>query len=160
MSKIHVLKNTETEAVLKIYTAENTDTIDVDLDTWLTKDTQVYVAGSSDAAETDGHFAEYTGSHVFITGLWWGLKVGKQLDIQRVIDPVGPVVHSHYYLVNAGVYDFDHHGFADRIYAHMPLRFVFDGPGHCIVKLRKLGWQPKVETATYSIYDDTTAVGS
>jgi hypothetical protein len=160
MSKIHILKNTETEAVVKVYTTEQPDTIDLDLETWLTTPTQVYVPGSNDASETDGHFAQYTGSHVFITGIWWGLKVGKQLDLQRVIDPVTPVVHSHYYLVNAGEYNFDHHGFADRIYANKNIRFVFDGPGHCILKLRKMGWQSKVETAQFSIYDNTTVVGS
>jgi hypothetical protein len=160
MSKIHILKNTETEAVVKVYTTEQPDTIDLDLETWLTTPTQVYVPGSNDASETDGHFAQYTGSHVFITGIWWGLKVGKQLDIQRVIDPVTPIVHSHYYLVNAGEYNFDHHGFADRIYANKDIRFVFDGPGHCILKLRKMGWQSKVETAQFSIYDNTTVVGS
>lgn len=160
MSNIHVLKNTETEAVLKIYTTAQGDTVDVDLDTWLTKDTQVYVPGANDSSEDDGHFAEYTGSHVFITGIWWGLKVGKQLDIERVEDPITPIIHSHYYLVNSGQYEFDHHGFADRVYAHMNIRLVFDGPGHCILKLRKIGWLPKIETAEFGIYDDPDAVGS
>ena len=160
MSKIHVLKNTDTEAVVKIYTTLNTDVIDLDLETWLTTPTQVYVPGANDGSEVDGHFAQYTGSHVFITGIWWGLKVGKQLDISRIIDPVAPTLHSHYYLVNAGQYEFDHHGFADRIYANLDIRFTFDGPGHCILKLRKQGWLPKVETTTFGIYDDETAVGS
>ena len=160
MSTIHVLKNSETEAVLKIYSTLNGETIDVDLDTWLTKDTQVYVPGSGDSAETDGHFAEYTGSHVFITGIWWGLKKDKQLDVQRIISTGPDVVHGHYYLINGGQYEFDHHGFADRIYADKNIRLVFDGPGHCILKLRKIGWNPKIETAEFGIYDDETAVGS
>ena len=160
MSKIHILKNTETEAVVKFYTTEAAgETLDLNLNTWLTKPTQVYVAGSSDSAETDGHFAEYTGSHVFITGIWWGLKKDKQLDIQKIIT-APDTVHSHYYLINAGQYEFDHHGFADRISAHKDLRLAFDGPGHCILKLRKLGWLPKVETAQFSVYDNTTQVGS
>ena len=160
MSKIHILKNTETEAVVKFYTTESAgETLDLSLETWLTKPTQVYVPGVGDSAETDGHFAEYTGSHVFITGIWWGLKKDKQLDIQRIITAPS-TVHSHYYLINAGQYEFDHHGFADRIYADKDLRLVFDGPGHCILKLRKMGWQSKVETAQFSIYDNTTAVGS
>ena len=160
MSKIHILKNTETEAVVKLYTTESAgETLDLSLETWLTKPTQTYVAGSPDSAETDGHFAEYTGSGVFITGIWWGLKKDKQLDIQRIIT-APDVVHSHYYLINAGSYDFDFHGFADRIYATKDMRFVFDGPGHVILKLRKFGWLPKVETAQFSIYDNTTAVGS
>lgn len=158
MSKIHILKNTETEAVVKIYTTENTDTIDLSLETWLTTPTQVYIPGLNDAPETDGHFAPYTGSHVFIAGIWWGLKAGKQLDIQRIIDE--STVHGHYYFVNAGQHEFDHHGFVDRIYANKDIRFVFDGPGHCILKLRKHGWISKVETPQFSIYDDTTQVGS
>jgi hypothetical protein len=160
MSKIHILKNTETEAVVKFYTMESAgETLDLSLETWLTKPTQVYVAGAGDSPETDGHFAEYTGSHVFITGIWWGLKKDKQLDIQRII-AAPDTVHSHYYFIGAGQYEFDHHGFADRIYATKDLRLVFDGPGHCILKFRKMGWQSKVETAQFSIYDNTTAVGS
>ena len=161
MSKIHILKNSETEAVVKVYTTEASgETIDLDLETWLTTTRQVYVAGSNDSAETDGHFATYTGSHVYITGIWWGLKKDKQLDINRIINPTGPVIHGHYYLINAGQYEFDHHGFADRIYAHCDIRFVFDGPGHCILKLRKIGWNPKVETANFGPYDNVNAVGS
>lgn len=161
MSKIHVLKNSETEAVIKVYTTESAgESIDVSLQTWLTTSKQEYVSGSNDSPETDGHFAQYTGSHVFITGIWWGLKKDKQLDITRIIDPVAPTLHSHYYLINAGQYEFDHHGFADRIYANKDFRLVFDGPGHCILKLRKLGWNPKVETAVFGAYDNETQVGS
>lgn len=160
MSKIHILKNTETEAVVKVYTTEPSgETIDLDLETWLTTSTQVYVAGSNDSSEIDGHFAQYTGSNVFITGIWWGLKKDKQLDIQRII-AAPSTVHGHYYLINGGQYEFDHHGFADRIYAHADLRFVFDGPGHCILKLRKQGWNLKVETANFGIYDNVNVVGS
>ena len=159
MSKIHILKNTETEAVVKFYTMESAgEVLDLDLSTWLTTPTQVYVAGTNDASEIDGHFAQYSGSHVFISGIWWGLKKDKQLDITRVLDNGN--VHSHYYFVNAGQYEFDHHGFADRIYANRNIRLIFDGPGHCILKLRKMGWNSKVETAQFSIYDNTTAVGS
>ena len=161
MSKIHVLKNSETEAVIKVYTTEPSgEAIDVSLSTWLTTSKQVYVTGTNDSSEIDGHFAQYQGSHVFITGIWWGLKKDKQLDISRIIDPVAPTLHSHYYLINGGQYEFDHHGFADRIYANKDFRLTFDGPGHCILKLRKLGWNPKVETAQFGIYDDQTQVGS
>ena len=156
-----MLKNTENEAVIKVYTTEASgESIDLSLQTWLTKSTQVYVTGTNDSSEVDGHFAQYTGSHVFITGIWWGLKKDKQLDITRIIDPVTPTLHSHYYLINAGQYEFDHHGFADRIYANKDFRLIFDGPGHCILKLRKMGWTPKVEIATYGAYDDQTIVGA
>jgi hypothetical protein len=161
MSTIHVLKNSDAEAVIKVYTtASSGETIDLSLEDWLTKDSQVYVTGSHTEDESAGEFATYTGSHVFITGIWWGLKKDKQLDIQRLINSVGPIVHGHYYLLNAGQYEFDHHGFADRIYADKDIRFVFDGPGHCIVKLRKIGWESKIETAQFGVYDDETAVGS
>lgn len=161
MSKIHLFKNTETEAVVKIYTTESAgEVIDISLQTWLTTPTQVYVPGVGDSSEIDGHFAQYTGSHVFITGIWWGLKKDKQLDITRILDTGAGTVHSHYYLVNAGQYEYDHHGFADRIYADKDFRLVFDGPGHCILKLRKIGWQPKVETASFGIYDNPSVVGS
>ena len=162
MSKIHILKNTETEAVVKVYTTSQPDVIDLSLQTWLTKSTQVWVAPTSIPDETTGTFVtNYTGSRVYITGIWWGLKDGKQLDIQRIIDPVVPTVHNHYFLLGAGYYDYTTQGgFADRIYANKDLRFSFDGPGHCIVRLRKEGWAPKVETTTFGIYDDETAVGS
>lgn len=161
MSKIHILKNTETESVVKIYTTVQPDIIDLDLQTWLTKPTQQWVEPVSIPNESDGLFKEYTGSRVYITGIWWGLKDGKQLDIQRVLDPVAGTVHNHYFLLGAGHYDYSAEGgFADRIYANHNLRFVFDGPGHCIVKLRKEGWAAKVETAQFSIYDNTNAVGS
>lgn len=161
MSKIHVLKNSETEAVIKVYTTEPSgESIDISLETWLTTPKQVYVAGGNDSSEADGHFAQYTGSHVFITAIWWGLKKDKQLDITRIVDAVTPTLHSHYYLINGGQYEFDHHGFADRIYAHKDFRLTFDGPGHCILKLRKLGWNSKVETAVFGPYDNESVVGS
>jgi len=161
MSKIHVLKNSETEAVLKVYTVESSgESIDISLETWLTTTKQVYVAGAVDSSEIDGHYGLYTGSHVYVTGIWWGLKKDKQLDITRIVDPVAPSLHSHYYLINAGQYEFDHHGFADRIYAHKDFRLIFDGPGHCILKLRKIGWVPKVETAVFGPYDNQSVVGS
>jgi len=158
MSKIHILKNSETEAVVKFYTIEASgETIDLDLETWLTTSKQVYVAGANDSSEADGHFASYTGSHVYITGIWWGLKKDKQLDLTRIVNGA---VHSHYYLINTGQYEFDHHGFADRIYANQDIRLIFDGPGHCILKLRKIGWLPKVETAEFGPYDNQSVVGS
>ncbi len=161
MSKIHILKNTETEAVVKFYTMESAgETLDLSLSTWLTTPTQVYVAGAGDSSESDGHFAQYTGSHVYITGIWWGLKKDKQLDITRILNGGTGLVHSHYFFTNCGQHEFDHHGFADRVYADKDFRLVFDGPGHCILKLRKMGWTSKVETAQFSIYDNTTAVGS
>lgn len=158
MSLKHTLKHTETEIVLKCYiTASAGGAIDINLETDCTKSTQVYVTPDSIPDETNNGFYEYTGSRVYITGLWWGVKIGKQLDVTRIINPVGPVLHGHYYLVNSGSYEYN--DFSDRVYANRDVRLIFDGPGHCIVRLRKDGWLPKVETAQFSIYDDVTQVG-
>lgn len=159
MATKHILKNTETEIIFKCYVTDSSGgTVDISVENNCTKSTQVYVAPTSIPNESNDGFFEYTGSRVYITGLWWGLKKDKQLDITRIVDPVAPVLHSHYYLINAGHYDYK--DFSDRIYANRDLRLIFDGPGHCIIRLRKEGWAPKVETAQFGIYDDTSVVGS
>jgi hypothetical protein len=164
MSTKHILKHTETEVVLKCYiTAANGGDIDISVQNDLTKSTQVYVAPTSVPNESSNGLSvpEYTGSRVYITGIWWGLKKDKQLDITRIIDPVAPTLHSHYYLINAGFYDYQNLGdFSDRIYANKDLRLTFDGPGHCIIRLRKEGWNPKVETAVFGPFDNQSVVGS
>lgn len=163
MAKKHILKNTNSEVVLKIYSTSNGETIDISLEDELTNATEVYVAPTSVPDESTGLFIpEYSGSHVFITGIWWGLKVGKQLDITRIITPGDPdIVHGHYYLVNSGVHNFrTDGGFVDRVYAQKDIRLIFDGPGHCILRLSKHGWATKIETAEFGIYDDVTQVGS
>lgn len=159
MATKHILKNTETEIILKCYiTASSGGNIDISLQNDCTKDSQIYVTPTSIPNELNDGFFEYNGSRVYITGLWWGLKKDKQLDITRIIDPVTPTLHSHYYLINAGHYDYN--DFSDRVYANRDIRLTFDGPGHCIIRLRKEGWAPKVETAQFGIYDDTSVVGS
>lgn len=158
MASKHILKNTETEAVVKLYITTQGGVVDVSLLNDLTKDTQVYVAPTSIPDETGGEFVEYTGSRVYITGLWWGLKDGKQLDISRILNPVGPVLHNHYYLIGSN--HFDYNDFADRIYANKDIRATFDGEGFVILRLRKEGWANKIETAEFGIYDDVTQVGS
>ncbi len=74
------------------------------------------------------------------------------------MNPTGPVLQGHYYLVNAGFYDYP--DFADRIYSNRDIRLTFDGPGHCIIQLRKEGWASKIETAKFGSYDDINVVGS
>jgi len=163
MSGLHILKNSETEVVVKVYTTNSSgESIDISLENDLTKSTQEYVTGTADIDElTDGSFANYTGSHVTITGIWWGAKAGKQIDISRIISTGPDVLHNHYYLIDGGHFDYKEHGFADRIYAHKDIRVQFlSGEGFVILRLTKQGWNPKVETATFSIYDDTTAAGS
>jgi hypothetical protein len=164
MALKHIIKHNETEIVFKCYiTANGGGSIDISVENDCTKSTQVYVAPTSIQDEIGGAFVDYTGSRVYITGLWWGCKSGKQLDITRILDtaPNPDILHGHYYLDGAGFYDYTHAGgFADRVYANKDIRLTFDGEGHCIIRLRKEGWNPKVETANYSIYDNVTAVGS
>lgn len=164
MSSKHILKHTETEVVIKCYivTAEGGN-IDISVQNDLTKSTQVYVAPTSIPDEYNNGLSthSYTGSRVSITGIWWGLKANKQLDITRIVDPVGPTLHSHYYLTNTGFYDYQSIGdFADKVYCNKDIRMIFDGPGHCIIRLRKEGWAPKIETAQFSVYDNPNVVGS
>lgn len=161
MATKHVLKNSETEAVFKCYITDSAGgNVDLSLQTDMTAATQVYIAPTSVPDETAGGFFEYTGSRVYITGIWWGLKKDKQLDISRIFNPTGPVLHGHYYLLNAGSYDFVNTNFTDRVYANKDIRLSFDGPGHCIIRLRKEGWASKIEPSLFGIYDDVTAVGS
>lgn len=159
MALKHIIKHTETEIVFKCYITESSGgNIDISVQTDCTKSTQAYVAPASVPDETGGALVNYTGSRVYITGIWWGLKKDKQLDITRIVNPTGPVLHGHYYLLNAGFYDYD--DFYDRVYANKDIRLTFDGPGHCILQLRKEGWNPKVETVVFGPYDNESVVGS
>lgn len=159
MALKHIIKHTETEIVFKCYITDSAGgNVDLSVQNDMTKSTQVYVAPATVPDETGGGLVQYTGSRVFITGIWWGLKKDKQLDITRITNPTGPVLHGHYYLINSGFFDYD--DFSDRVYANKDIRLAFDGPGHCIIRLRKEGWTPKVETVVFGPYDDETAVGS
>ena len=126
MALKHLLKLTDTEAVLKCYlTNSNGGTIDISLQNDLTAPGQTYVANGA--------------ASVCIQEIFWGAKKDKQIDITRVVpeDPNG--THGHYYLINAGSYDFD--GFVDDTYEDRDIRIVADGPCHVILKLRKTrGW--------------------
>ena len=159
MALKHILKNTETEIVFKCYITDSAGgNIDISVQNDCTKASQVYVTPDSIPNESADGFWDYTGSRVYITGLYWGLKKDKQLDITRIIDPVAPTLHGHYYLLGAGSYDYK--DFSDRVYANRDIRLIFDGPGHCIIRLRKEGWAPKVETAQFGVYDNPNVVGS
>ena len=159
MAGKHIISHTETEIVLKCYiTDASGGTIDLSLQTDMTKSTQSYVAPTSIPDESSGALVQYTGSRVYITELWWGCKHNKHWDIARILDPAVPTLHNHYYLVNAGYFDYT--GFADRIYANKDIRLIADGPAHLIIKLRKEGWASKVENATYGAYDDPTRIGA
>lgn len=165
MALKHILKHSETEIVFKCYMLDNSGgTIDLSLEHEMTKSTQEYVAPSSFPDESGngtgglGPFVDFTGSRVHITGLWWGVKHNKHLDVTRIVATTPVVLHGHYFLVNSGFYDFT--DFSDRLYANRDVRLIFDGPGHCIIRLRKEGWVPKIELASFGRYDNPNVVGS
>jgi hypothetical protein len=125
MALKHILKLTETEAVLKCYITDSAGgNVDISL---------------ADDLTATGQTFSNVNVEVTISEMYWGLKAGKQLDITRIVTPANDQVHGHYYLVNAGQYQFQ--GFVDDVYGSKDIRMVFDGPGHCIIKLRKTsGW--------------------
>lgn len=144
MSDKHILKLSESEAVVKIYESNPTGALaDISLANDLTKSTEVFVDGTS---------------KITIKAIYWGAKANKQINIQRITNPVGPVLEGDYYLLNSGHYEYK--GFVDNAYASKDIRVTGDGPFHCILVLGKSGWQQKVETAQFSIYDNVTQVGS
>ena len=124
MSQIHFLKNTEHEAVVKCYQTEsNGATITV-----------VLADLALDHETFDANTAEVT-----IQEIYWGAKKDKQIDISRLLTPATQndpaVVHGHYYLLNAGSYDYN--GFVDDVYADKDIVINADGPFHVILKLKK-----------------------
>lgn len=125
MANKHILKLTTTEAVVKCYVTDAAGAnVDISLENDLTASGQTF---------------SNVNVEVTIAEIYWGVKSGKQLDLNRIITPANSEVHSHYYLLNAGSYNFQ--GFVDDVYGNKDIRLVFDGPGHCILKLRKTsGW--------------------
>ena len=125
MALKHILKLTDTEAVLKCYMVDaNGGTVDISLQNDLTANGQTWSNTNVEATIAD---------------LYWGMKHGKQLDVTRLITPANNEIHGHYYLVNAGQHNFN--GFVDDVYGSKDIRLIFDGPGHCIIRIRKTsGW--------------------
>ena len=124
MAEKHIIKLTEGEAVVKIYTTESAgNTIVISLENDLTKENQTYVAGTS---------------AVTIKKIFWGAKKDKQIDLQRGVIETPGTWHGHYYLLNSGTYDFV--GFVDDLYATGDIQVISDGPFHMILVLGKEGF--------------------
>lgn len=121
MAGIHYLKRTKGEAVVKIYEENN--------------------AGSTQELDianliSDGQTFDANSANVTIKEIFWGVKHNHFIDISRK-ERGGTDVHGHYYLVNAGSYDYN--GFVDDVYSERNIQVVLDGPGHVILKLNKTG---------------------
>ena len=121
MASIHYLKRTKDEAVVKIYETDSSgNTVELDIANLI----------------SDGQTFDANAAIVTIKEIFWGVKHNHFIDISRK-DRVDSTVHGHYYLVNAGSYDYD--GFVDNVYSNTNIQVDLDGPGHVILKLNKTG---------------------
>lgn len=122
MASIHILKNSISECVVKCYKTDSAGgVVDISLQNTLCAADETFNANNV---------------VVTIQEVYWGAKKDKQIDISRITDPVANTVHGHYYLINAGYYDFV--GFVDDVYSNKDIRVEADGPFHVILKLRKV----------------------
>ena len=143
MSLKHIAKLTTQEVALKCYIIDsNGGSIDISLQNDLTHSTEVYDA---------------TTSKVCIKAMYWGVKNNKQMDVTRIIAAPN-TLHGHYFLSGTGSYVYE--GFVDNLYAEKDIRITIDGPGHLMILLSKQGWHSKIETAQFSVYDNTNVVGN
>ena len=124
MANKHFIKLSDTEVVVKAYiTDPSGGTVDISLQNDLTATTQTWLGNPV----------------VGIQEIYWGAKKDKQIDITRIVDAEANTVHGHYFLINAGYYDFV--GFVDNVYSDKNIRITGDGAFHVIMKLRKTkGW--------------------
>jgi hypothetical protein len=126
MPAVHVLKNTESEVVLKCYKeSANGGTIQIELDgEYIKRDNETYIQNQS---------------LVTIKELFWGVRSGKVLDVTRVDNKAANTVHGHYHLNDTGSYNFI--GFVDDAYANGAIRIVGNGAYHVLLKLGKSGYE-------------------
>lgn len=124
MAEKHIIKLTEGEAVIKLYTALSSgNTIVVSLENDLTLPGETYVAGQSQAT---------------IRKIFWGTKTNKHIDLRRGVLSSPGTWHGHYYLMTSGSYDFV--GFVDNTYSTGDVQVISDGEFHMLLVLGKTGW--------------------
>jgi hypothetical protein len=114
MAEKYILKNSPSEAVIKVYaTSSSGGTVDVAL---------------SELAENGE-----TVSAVHIKEIFWSMKPNKSAEVSRVD---GSDLEGTYHLSQTGHWHFN--TFNDETYPGLPLRFVFDGYGTIIIRIRKI----------------------
>ena len=124
MAEKHIIKLTESEAVVKLYTTQSAgNTIVISLENDLTKENETYTANTSAAT---------------IKKIFWGAKKDKQIDLRRGVMEAPGTYHGHYYFTNSGVHEFV--GFVDDLYKHGDIQIISDGAFHMILVIGKEGF--------------------
>ncbi len=134
MSAIHILKNTNSNAVVKVYRdTAGTETVTLDS-----------LALASE---------ELSGTRtVNIRGIMYGMKPNSNIVIQRDVagTPEGEI-----YVNGSGVFDFYANGFADSTYNDRNIQVVFSNEGTVFLMLSKVsGYKTKLQPEQFSVYDD------
>jgi hypothetical protein len=109
----YVLKNSGNEAVIKVYASSSS-------------------GGTIDLALSELAEAGETVSSAEIKEMYWACKPNKSVDVHRVEN--GDLEGS-YYLSGTGHWKYI--DFIDATYKEYPFRFVFDGYGTVIIKVKK-----------------------
>ncbi len=110
----YVLKNSQTEAVIKVYETANS-------------------GGTSDIALSALAENGETVTDAYIKEIMWSCKPNKSVHLSRLS---GAEEEGTYYLANVGNWHFLN--FHDETYSTLPFRFVFDGQGTVIIRVRKI----------------------
>lgn len=140
MAAIHVLKNTNTQATLKVYRdTAGTETITL--------------ASLALASE------EISGTPlVNIRSIMFGMKPNSHIIVQR--DSAG-TPEGEIYLTSSGFFDFAGNGFVDNSYNSLNIQVVFSNEGSVIIDLSKFaGYKTKVQPAEFSVYDNPAVTTS
>ena len=137
MAAIHIIKNTGTQTVLKVYReTAGTETISL----------------SSLALPTE----EISGTPlVNIRSIMFGMKSNSNIVVQR---DNGGVAEGEIYLTSSGFFDFAGNGFADSSYNDKNIQIVFSSEGTVFIDVAKVkGFKPKLQPAQFSVYDDPSS---
>ncbi len=140
MASIHILENTNTQAVLKVYRdTAGTETI--------TLASLALVSEEISGTPT-----------VNIRGIMFGMKPNSNVVVQRDASgtPEGKI-----YLCSTGYFDFAGNGYADNTYNDKNIQIVFSAEGTVIIDLAKVkGYKTRLQPAEFSVYDNPTSTTS
>lgn len=140
MATVHILKNTNQRAVVKVYNDNGPATVDVSFASLLKGD-----------EENIGTYKAH------IRALYWGVKNSHDVTVGRYN---GTNIEGETFLTGAGEVEYFGAGFTDNTYETLPVQVIFSGAGSVILDITKVdGYKTKIETGAFSVYDDETKVG-